>query len=1096
MRRLLLSVPLALLPAAARADEPILPQRPALSDKAIVFSYAGDLWTVPREGGDARRLTAGTGLETYPVFSPDGETVAFAGEYEGNLDVYTVPTAGGIPTRVTHHPDPDAPVGWTPDGKSILFRSPRTSATRAIKLFTVPAAGGQPAELPLPSAEDGSYSPDGKQLAYVPLSNKPQFPGNFRPVRHYRGGTAAALWIADLKDSAITKVPRTDSNDFNPMWVGDAVLFLSDRDGMTTLFQYDPASKEVKRLIDPGRQDIKSASAGKDAVVYETFGQLHLYDLKTGKAQPVPVKVAADLPSVRPRLEKVSRNIRAAGLSPTGTRAVFEARGEVLTVPAEKGDIRNLSNTTGAAERDPAWSPDGKWVAYFSDESGEYELHLRPQDGRGETKKLKIGDGPSFFYDPTWSPDSSKIAYTDKKLNLWYVDVATGKSTKVDTNPYDDDRIAAAWSPDGKWLAYTKQLPSYLNAVFLYSLDTKKSHQVTDGMSDARSPAFDKGGKYLFFTASTDVGPAVGSGMSILNRPVTRSVYVTVLSKDDPSPLAPESDDEKEKKPAEKKDEAKKDGEKKDAAATKVDPDDLDQRTLALPMPPKNYVGLATGKAGVVFVVEAPLTPLTEGGPGGDGPPGAAVHRFDLAKRKAEKFADAGAFTLSDNGEKALYRQGDNWFVTAAAGPAKPGDGALKLDGLEIRVDPRAEWRQMYREAFRIQRDFLYDPRFHGYDLTRAWAEHNPFVAGLGSRADLNYLLDEVLAGLSLQHVYVSGGDTPRVESRRTGLLGADFAADKGRHKITKVYRGESWNPSLRAPLTQPGAGVKEGEYLLAVNGQELTADDEVYKPFEGTAGKQTLIKVGPNPDGTGSREVTVVPAPSERQLRSLAWVDANRKAVDRMTGGRVAYVYVPNTSVEGYVRFNRYFFAQAGREGVIVDERFNGGGLLADHIVDYLRQPVRNYATTREGADQQFPTSAIPGPKVMLINEQAGSGGDYLPYTFKQAGLGKLVGKRTWGGLVGIGGYPPLVDGGGVTAPRWGIWFPNGRWDVENRGVAPDVEVEYDPKLVREGRDPQLEKAVEIVMDGLKANPVKRPARPAFPNYHKDGVKEPGEGK
>ncbi|MBX9582184.1 MAG: PDZ domain-containing protein [Gemmataceae bacterium] len=1105
MRRTLLPLIVLALPASARADDPVLPQRPALSDTQIVFAYAGDLWTVPREGGDARRLTAGTGLETYPVFSPDGQTVAFAGEYEGNLDVYTVPAAGGQPTRVTHHPDPDAPVGWTPDGKNIIFRSPRTSATRAIKLYSVPAAGGQPTELPLPSAEDGSLSPDGKHLAYVPLSNKPAFPGAFRPVRHYRGGTAAALLIADLKDSSVTKVARTDSNDFNPMWVGDAVYFLSDRDGMTTIYRYDPASKEVKRVLDPGRKDIKSASAWKDAIAYETFGQLHLLDLKTGQSKPVPIKVAADLPSVRPRVEKVAKNIRAYGLSPTGTRAVFEARGEILTAPAEKGDVRNLSHTTGAAERDPAWSPDGKWVAYFSDESGEYELHLRPQDGRGETKKLKLGDGPSFFYDPTWSPDSSKIAYTDKKLNLWYVDVASGKSTKVDTNPYDDDRIAAAWSPDGKWLAYTKQLKNYLSAVFLHSLDTGKSHRVTDGMSDARFPAFDKGGKYLFFTASTDVGPSVGSGMSILNRPVTRSVYVTVLSKDDPSPLAPESDDEKEKK-AEKKDGDKKDGEKKEGEkkdadkgppATKVDVEDLDQRTLALPMPARNYVGLGTGKAGVVFVVEAPLTPLTEGGPGGDGPPpGAAVHRFDLGKRKAEKFADAAAFTLSDNGEKALYRQGDNWFIAGTGGPAKPGDGALKLDGLEIRVDPRAEWKQMYQEAFRIQRDFLYDPRFHGYDLRGAWAEHAPFVNGLGSRHDLNYLLDEILAGLSLQHVYVTGGDIPRPENRRGGLLGADFKAENGRHRIAKIYRGESWNPSLRAPLTQPGAGVKEGEYLLAVNGQDLSADEEVYKPFEGTAGKQTVLKVGPNPDGTGSREVIVVPVPNERMLRSLAWVDDNRKLVDRMTNGRVAYVYVPNTSVEGYVRFNRYFFAQAGREGVIVDERFNGGGLLADHIVDYLRQPVRNYATTREGEDQQFPTSAIPGPKVMLINEQAGSGGDYLPYTFRQSKLGPLVGKRTWGGLVGIGGYPPLVDGGGVTAPRWGIWFPNGRWDVENRGVAPDVEVEYDPKLVRQGKDPQLEKAIEIVMEGLKNNPVKRPARPAFPDYHKDGVKEPGEGK
>jgi tricorn protease len=1095
MRRALLALLLIVggLPARAAADDPpLLLQRPAVSARQVAFAYAGDLWVVDRAGGDARRLTAGVGLESYPVFSPDGEQVAFAGEYEGNLDVYVVAAAGGVPRRLTHHPDPDVPVGWTPDGRSVIFRSPRTSYARFLRLFSVPAAGGQPTELPLPQAEDGSISPDGRRIAYVPLSNKPQFPGAFRPVRNYRGGTASPIWIADLADSSITKIPRADSNDFNPMWVGDKVYFLSDRDGPTTLFAFDTGSRQVRRLLDPGEADIKSAAACADAIVYDRFGTLHLYDLKTQTSKPIPVRVSADLPGVRPKVEKVAKNIQRAGLSPSGTRALFEARGEVLTVPAEKGDVRNLTNTTGAAERDPAWSPDGKSVAYFSDESGEYEMHVRPQDGRGEVKRIKLGDGsPSFFYSPVWSPDSKKIAYADKRLNLWYVDLDTGRSTKVDTNPYEDDIIGpAAWSPDGKWLAYTKQLKNYLGAVFLYSLEAGKAHHVTDGMSDARYVAFDKGGKYLYFTASTDIGPSVGSGMSILNRPITRSAYTVVLSKDDPSPLAPESDDEKAK-------EADKEKDKKDAAKdppkARVDLEDIDQRTLSLPVPPKNYTGLFAGKAGVVFLVEGPAVfPID-----GNEPPPETVHRFDLAKRKAEKLVEgATRVAVADSGEKMLYRVKDDWFLVGTGSPPKPGDGALRLDGLEVRVDPRAEWRQMYREVYRIERDFLYDPGFHGYALRAAWDAHEKYLDGIGSRHDLNYLLDELLAGLSLQHVYLFGGDVPRAEGRKCGLLGADYAVENGRHRITRVYRGESWNPGLRAPLTQPGAGVKEGEYLLAVNGQDLRGEDEVYRLFEGTAGKQTILKVGPSADGKGSREVTVVPVPSERQLRNLAWVDANRRAVDKMTGGRVAYVYLPDTAAGGYTRFNRYFFAQAGRDGVIVDERFNGGGLLADHVIDYLRQPIRNYATTREGADQQFPTSAIPGPKVMLINEQAGSGGDYLPYAFRQAGLGPLIGKRTWGGLVGIGGYPPLVDGGGVTAPRWGIWFPSGKWEVENRGVAPDIEVEFDPKLVREGRDPQLEKAIEIVMEELKKYPVRHPARPPFPNYHKPGVKDPAEGK
>jgi tricorn protease len=1107
-------------PKPAAKEPPLLLQLPAVSASQIAFTYAGDLWIVGREGGDARRLTAGVGLESYPVFSPDGKSIAFAGEYEGNLDVYVIQAAGGVPRRATHHPDPDVPVGWTADGKQIIFRSSRHSYGRFLRLFMVPVTGGEPTELPLPMAEDGSLSPDGKRIAYVPFSNKPQFPGPMRPLKNYRGGSASPLWIADLDDSSIIKVERTTSADFNPMWIGDTIYFLSDREGPTTIYACDVAGKSIRRIVDPkdAGGDIKSASACADAIVFEVFGKVHLLDLKSQKSKPVSIHVAADLPSVRSKLSKVAKAIQGADLSPTGARAVFEAHGEILTVPAEKGDIRNLTNTVGAAERDPAWSPDGKSIAYFSDASGEYRLHIRKQDGRGKAKVLKVGDGESFFYSPSWSPDSKWIACSDKKTNVWLVNVATGKSKKADTGYYGEGPTGAvAWSPDSQWFAFARPIKSFLNAVFLYSLKTGKVTQITDGMSDADNPAFDKGGKYLYFLASTDIGPSVGSGMSTFNRPVTRAAYVVVLSKDDPSPLAPESDDEKDKKDADKekekgkdekgkedkaKDEKGKDGkDKKDAGKetpkVKIDLENLDQRTIALPLPGKHYVSLSAGKAGTFFIMEAPESHIGGGGPGGGGAPGMTVSRFDLAKRKAEKIVDgASTIAISFDGEKMLYHSGPGWFIVGTAAPAKPGDGALKMDEFEVLVDPRAEWRQIYREVHRLERDFLYDPNFHGYDLHGEWARHASYVDGLGSRYDLTYLLNELLSGLSLQHVYLMGGDVPEREPRKGGLLGADFKVENGRHRIVKIYRGESWNPSLRAPLTQPGANVKEGEYLLEVNGQELRGDDEVYRLFEGTAGKQTILKVGPTPDGKGSREVTVVPIDNERMLRNLAWVDANRRAVDKATGGKVAYVYVPDTSAQGYIRFNRYFFAQAGRDAVIVDERFNGGGALADHIVDYLRNPIRNYATTREGADQQFPTSAIPGPKVMLINEMAGSGGDYLPYTFRQAGLGPLIGKRTWGGLVGIGGYPPLIDGGSVTAPRWGIWFPNGRWDVENRGVGPDVEVEFDPKAVREGKDPQLDKAIEYVTSELAKHPVTHPKHPAFPNYYKAGVKEPWEGK
>jgi tricorn protease len=1084
---------------SAKANEtPLILNHPAISAKHVVFGYASDLWVVDRNGGEARRLTSGAGMETHPVISPDGTQVAFAGEYDGNLDVYVVPIEGGEPKRLTYHPDPDLPVAWTPDGKSVLFRSTRSSYGRFTRLFTVPLTGGLETQVPLPMAEEASYSPDGAQVAYVPFTNTRGFPGGYIAWKKYRGGSTPFIWIADLQTSAVEKLPRTDSNDFNPMWVGSNIYFLSDRDGSCTLYTYDLQSKVVKNLLPPNGMDIKSASACSDALVFDKFDGLYVYDLKLQKANRLDVKVRGDLPGVRTKFEKVGKRIQNASLSPTGARVIVEARGEILTIPAEKGDARNLTNTPGVADRDPSWSPDGKTVAYFSDESGEYELHLRPQTGMGEVKKLKLGDAPSFYYNPQWSPDGKRISYTDKRKNLWYIDIESGKSTKVDSDPLPlGGPPSSSWSPDSKWIAYTRNLPSRIGAAFLYSLETGKPQQITDGMSDVQTVEFDKGGKYLYFTASTDAGPVNFGSMSSFNKARTSSAYVMVLSKDEPSPLLPESDDEKEAaKQAEKAGEGKEKAKEKKEITVKIDLENLDQRILPLPIPSRNYVGLLPGKAGTLFLLEGDPVMMPRRGP----PAGMTVHKLDLSKRKPEKVLDGVTqFTISHNGEKMLYRLGmDKWFLTATAAAPKPGEGALRLEDIEVKVDPRAEWNQMYREAWRLQRDFLYDPNAHGLDLAAAEKRYQPYLAGLGSRHDLSLLMEEMLGELCLGHVYVAGGDMPQPTDTKTGLLGADYTVENGRYKFARIYRGESWNPDLRAPLLQPGAGVKEGEFLLAINGQELKGEDNIHRLMEGTAGKQTVLKVGPNADGKDSREVTVVPVGSERQLRNLAWVDENRRKVEKMTDGKVAYVYVPDTSAEGFIRFNRYFFAQTNKQAVVIDERFNGGGQLADHIVDYLRQPLRNYLTGRagEGEDMPFPGGAIYGPKAMIINERAGSGGDYLPFTFKQANLGPLVGKRTWGGLVGIGGYPTLIDGGMVTAPRMGIWFPTGRWEVENRGVAPDVEVEYDPKLVREGKDPQLEKAVELVLAELKTNPPTKHQRPAFPNYYKQGVKEPAEGK
>jgi tricorn protease len=1085
--------------AAVAQDRPLLATNPTLSRTHIAFVYAGDLWTVPRAGGDAVRLTTGVGTETRPLFSPDGTTLAFSAEYDGNLDVYTVPAAGGVPRRLTYHPGTDIVAGWTPDGTKVLFASSRTSENaRFSRLFTIAANGVFPEPLPLPMGHEGALSPDGSRIAYVPI------PRAFSIWKRYRGGQVTPLWIATLADSAVERVPRTDSNDFNPMWMAadpGRVFFLSDRDGPVTLFAYDTAAKKVTRVFENKGLDIKSASAGPDAIVYEQFGGLYLFDVKAGSSRRVDVRVSADLAGVRPRYEKAAARITNYALSPTGARAVFEARGEILSAPAEKGDVRNLTNSPGTAERDPAWSPDGRWIAYFSDESGEYALHLRDQTGRGDVKKIALTVPPSFYYSPTWSPDSKKVAFYDKRMILWYVPIDKGAPVRIDESLGGGaTTMAPAWSPDSRWIAYAKMLKSWMRAVFVYSMDDGKSVQVTDGLSDARHPVFDANGKYLYFTASTNIGPT-NSGLDMSAYPMlpTRSVYVAVLKKTDPSPFAPESDEEKvaeekaadaDKKADDKPAATPAAADEKSAAAKKeppktvIDIDGIGQRILGLPVPERNIAGLAAGKANTLFIAEAPL--VTRAMPT-SGPMALTIQKYDLEKRKLDKVVEGvSGFDVSANGEKMLYRQQQNWFIASTTQPVKPGEGRLKTDDLEVRVDPVAEWAQMYREVWRLERDFFYDPNHHGLDLQATARKYEPYLKSVAHRSDLNYLFGEMLGELSVGHLYVSGGDTPEVKRVPGGLLGCDFTVENGRYRFARVFSGENWNPNLRAPLTQPGVNVQVGEYLLAVNGRDLTAAENVYGRLENTAGKSVLLKVGPNADGSNARDVTVVPVASESNLRYLAWIEGNRRKVDTMSGGALAYVHLPDTAGGGFTNFNRYYFAQLDKNGAVIDERFNGGGSAADYIVDALKKPVMSYWAARDGMDATTPAGVLQGPKVMITNEFAGSGGDLMPWMFRRMKVGPLVGKRTWGGLVGIGGYPALVDGGSVTAPHFAFYSPESQWEVENHGVAPDIDVDLEPAEWRKGRDTQLEKAVEVAMAELKKNPPKKVARPPYPKYHK----------
>jgi tricorn protease len=1096
---LLLFVSAGLCPG--QESRPLLMQSPTVSKTEIAFAYGGDIWIASRNGGDARRLVTGTGLESGPIFSPDGSMIAYTGDYDGNQDVYVVPATGGDPRRLTFHPATDVALGWTPDGKNVIFRSTRTSYSRFEKLFTVPVEGGFPTQLPLPMGVQASYSADASRIAYVPRWNRRLGAGNnYIAIKHYRGGLTAPIWIAHLADSSIVKIPRENSNDFNPMWIGDKIYFLSDRNGPVTLFVYDTNTKAVTEALKNEGFDLKSASAGPGAIVYEQLGSLRLFDLPSGKAQRVDVRVAGDMPQVVPHFDKVGEHILHAGISPTGQRALFEAHGEILTVPAEKGDIRSITHSPGAADRDPAWSPDGKSIAYFSDESGEYALYISAQDGLAAPRKIDPGQPPSFFYSPTWSPDSKKIAYSDKRLNLWYVELDHPTPIKVDTDRFDSplQEFDVKWSGDSRWLTYTKQLDNHFRAVFVYSLEDRKATQVTDGMSDALYPCFDKNGKYLYFTASTNTGLSTGwLDMTSIGHPVTRAVYVAVLRKDLPSPIAPESDDEKASEAKDNKsgqsadenkgkDQAEEKGEKEGKEKEKKEPppkvtidfENLGQRILALPIPEHNYIDFAAGKEGVLYLAEGPQVD--------EGEPRATLQRFELKTRKTEKLVDGiQSFAISANGEKMLYQQDKKWFIAPADKSLKPGEGELKTADMEVRVDPRAEWKQMYHEIWRIERDFFYDPHFHGLNLKAAEAAYEPFLASVTSRSDLDYLFADMLANFNVLHMYVGGGTQPEIKKVKVGLLGADYSLENGRYRFARIYSGENWNPQLHAPLTQPGVNVKEGEYLLAVNGRELHSSDEIYSFFQETAGKQVVLKVGPNPDESGSRDVTVVPIESETPLRNLAWIEGNRRKVDELSGGKLAYVYLPNTADAGYTNFNRYYFAQVGKEGAVLDERFNGGGDLADYIIDYLRRPVMSFVMTREGETYAEPQEAIFGPKTMIINEFAGSGGDAMPWYFHKAEAGPLVGMRTWGGLVGIGNYPELIDGGTVTAPRWAIYGTQGEWEVENHGIAPDIEVELDPKLVREGHDPQLEKAVETMLQSLGEHPVPVYKRPEYPNYH-----------
>ncbi|QKG54158.1 S41 family peptidase [Hymenobacter sp. BRD67] len=939
--------------------------------------------------------------------------------------------------------------------------------------------------------EKGSYSPDGKRLAHTHITNPTT------TWKHYRGGQTGPIWLTDLQTLATEEIPHENATDTSPLWLGGKVYFLSDRQRTNNVFAYDLATKKVEQLTHHTDYDVKALSGFGSELVYEQAGRLHLLNTTDGRVSDLKISISPEVLALRPQYRNVATMVRSTAISPTGMRAVVEARGDIFTVPAKKGESRNLTHSDGAHERYPAWSPDGTRIAYVSDASGEYQLMVQDQRGTKSAQSYSLGP-PSFYFHPRWSPDSKKIAYTDKKLTLWYLDLASRKPVRVASDTYgpltNDDALAPAWSPDAQWLAYSQLMPNHLRTVYVYHLPSGRRFAISDGRSDATTPAFSRDGKYLFFTASTDVGlRTTWLDMTSYDRVSKRTLYVAVLNKQDASPFAPQSDEEKDA--ASKPDSvavgkpvgnrtpkvavqdlkvAVKETKAQKPAAVKVviDTAGLGQRILVVP-------GTAVGDLSAVqaadgdklFYLEQPPVG-TSAGPDAAAPlPTQRLHRFDMQARKDEVFmAEVNNYSLSADGKKILYSAPhDSYGIVEAAGKPAAGDGKLAMTALDAYIDPRHEWEQMFNEVWRLERDYFYDANMHGLDWAATRKKYAVFLPYVAHRADLNYLFAEMMGEMVVGHNYVSGGDMPALQANPVGLLGADYEVVDDHYRFKRVFNGENFNPSLRAPLTGPGVNVQAGEYLLAVNNRPLRGTDNVYSFFENTVGKQLTLTVNSKPTMQGAREVTVVPVASEATLRRIDWVEGNRRKVDELTHGRVAYVYLPNTSAEGYEFFNRYYFSQLDKEAVIVDERFNGGGFVADYILDLLNRPLLSYWAPREGKAFTSPGASIYGPKVMLVNEFAGSGGDALLAFFRRRGLGTIVGKRTWGGLVGISGYPVLLDGGTVTSPSFGIYSPDGKWEIENQGVPPDIEVDVLPADTQNGADPQLAKAVEVILGDLQ---------------------------
>lgn len=1101
------ALPAAAVPAAVPSPDPVLAEPdfsdarllrfPDIHGDLIVFTYAGDLWTVPSSGGEARRLTAAPGFTSQAKFSPDGRRIAFSGNYDGNNDAYVVDAGGGEPRRLTWHPSFDRVIDWQPDGKDIRIQSGRESNTgRDLQLFTVPVGGGLPQKMILPTAGLSSYAPDGGKIAFNRVTTEN------RTWKRYKGGWAPDVWIYDFAANKSERITDWEGSDNFPMWQGDTIWYTSDRTGRLQIWAYDTKAKQHRQVTFHEEYDVKNPSQGPGAIVYENGGWLYVLDLATEKTRKVTVSLHSDRVLTRPAIKSVDGLITSADVAPDAKRVVFAARGDLFTVPAEKGDVRNLTATPGVRDLAPSWSPDGKQMAWLSDRTGEYEIWLMAADGRGEARQLTRG-AATYKLRLDWSPDGKQLAVNDADMNLWLVDASSGEMKKVDQST-SGEIDSWSWAPRGGWLAYAKGEANGFRSIFLYEVAGGRTHRVTTDFTDDSAPCFDDKGDYLFFVSGRHFSPTLGG--YDLNPLWTNQdgIYVATLRADVAHPFPPQSDEVGAE--ADKGDDAKGDakdegagkdarkGDKKDKGARDEKPiviqtEGLIDRQVALDVPSGNYASLqfADGK---LFYLSRPFTAGGGGGDDDEGPRGSAsVMVFDMKEREAKSALEkADGFALSADGKQMLYRAGGKYGLVEAKAEQKPSDKPLRTGEMEARVEPRAEWQEMFRDAWRQERDFFYDPGMHGVDWDHMYRRYGQLVPYVAHGADFAWVLGELISELNCSHTYVNAGDVPDSPKVGTGLLGATFALDtgSGRYRFGRIFDQRDWNTDTATPLHAPGITVAADEYLLAVDGVDLKSPMNPYSLFENKVGRQVVLKVGKSADGKGSREVTVEPIANDGDLRYEAWVQANRARVDKLSGGRIGYLHLPNTAVGGQIGFAKGYYPNLRKEGLIIDERFNGGGFIPDFFMNILRQKLVNLWKPRYGQDWRTPGTAFAGHMAMVSNGYAGSGGDALPYYFKYYELGPVIGTRTWGGLVGISRGLGLMDGGGVTFPEFGLFNTQGQWEVEGHGVEPTIDLDNLPEDEIAGRDPQLEKAVEVLLQKIKDEPVQVPTSAPFPRDKK----------